>query len=183
MFFDNVVLSSFAVLALFSAELFHPVLAVEFYNLQDDYGHLVSKNLDENFEIAWNCTWLIICDFGGVMEMKKIVDAVHKKTVIFFVDELKKLFPEEEFNEKDAFDNEFWKNELEEFACSRPEEEKEKLETIPVLDYGSEICRNKTPDDKAECQKLEEATEIYMDVMMKYRNRCMGAIGKEALEK
>ncbi|GBN29146.1 hypothetical protein AVEN_275058-1 [Araneus ventricosus] len=169
-------------IVLFSTEFFYPVQAVDYFNLEDDYALLDSENLDEGFDVAWTCYWLIMCDFGKIMEFKEAVDAAHNKTIIYFVDEAIKLFPELELNKEDAFNEEFWQNELEDLACSLPEDERVKLKTIPILDYSSEICRSTNPEDRAECRKVEEATEICVQVMMKYKDQCLEVMGKEAAE-
>ncbi|GFS50869.1 uncharacterized protein TNIN_165551 [Trichonephila inaurata madagascariensis] len=109
----------------FVVATFLGVVSFNFTQAIDDLGSFGSEeDSDENMNVAQQCVWYIICDYNEIMEIKTIVDALDNKTVLYVMSELRKLFPDVDIPNESAFENEFWKNDLQDLACSLTKEDR-----------------------------------------------------------
>ncbi|GFS86531.1 uncharacterized protein NPIL_521861 [Nephila pilipes] len=163
----------------FVAVAFMVVVSFNFIEAMDDLGSLSNED-DSDGNFAQQCTWYIICDYHQIMEIKTTADALDNKTVLYVVSELRKLFPDIDLPTELAFENEFWKNELEDIACSLSKEEKLNILNIPLPDYISKVCESEEGAD--ECEKMSIASEINSKMMEKYTERCTETKSNEKKE-
>ncbi|GFQ88524.1 uncharacterized protein TNCT_598371 [Trichonephila clavata] len=130
--------------------------------------------------VAQQCVWYIICDYHQIMEVKTIADALENKTVLYVISELRKLFPDVDIPTESAFDNEFWKNDLQDMACSLTKEDRANIMSIPLPDYTTEVCEREGGEE--ECDKISAASELSGKMMEKYQKQCTESLSKEKEE-
>ncbi|GFQ83976.1 uncharacterized protein TNCT_52681, partial [Trichonephila clavata] len=95
---------------------------IQAFDNLDSFGN--EDDSDKDMNVAQQCVWYIICDYHQIMEVKTIADALENKTVLYVISELRKLFPDVDIPTESAFDNEFWKNDLQDMACSLTKEDR-----------------------------------------------------------
>ncbi|PRD25033.1 UNVERIFIED_CONTAM: hypothetical protein NCL1_42064 [Trichonephila clavipes] len=135
---------------------FNSIQAIDYIDMADKFD---AEDIDELTRIAWRCTWLIMCDFHKIFEIKTIINEVKPETVYFFLSELRKLYPEKE---KDVTD------------------EEDRLSSVNLTDYMIEKCEDEEISE--ECERLTYAVDKNKDVMEKYKEQCMEIISKEQEE-
>ncbi|GFW52670.1 hypothetical protein TNCV_2392501 [Trichonephila clavipes] len=94
--------------------------------------------------------------------------------------ELQKIFPDVDVPIESVFKNEFWKNDLQDMACSLSKEYKTKIMSIPLPDYMAEVCE--TEGGEEECDKMSAASELNGKMMEKYKTQCVESARKEKEE-
>ncbi|GFS30654.1 uncharacterized protein TNIN_247611 [Trichonephila inaurata madagascariensis] len=52
---------------------FNSIQAIDYFDMADKFD---AEDIDELTRIAWRCTWLIMCDFHKIFEIKTIMDEV-----------------------------------------------------------------------------------------------------------
>ncbi|GFS86537.1 uncharacterized protein NPIL_521891 [Nephila pilipes] len=162
--------------------LYYVSLGIDYFEVVED---LDQEDLEELNRLAWRCSWLIMCDFHKIYEIKTIIDVVDPKTVYFVLDELRKIYPEksDDVSDEDVFQDDFWHKKAEGIACSLTQEEKDRASALNITDYMMEKCEEIEGEEiSEECQKLTDATEKNKDVMEKYKEQCMEVIAKEEEE-
>ncbi|GFW52659.1 uncharacterized protein TNCV_2392391 [Trichonephila clavipes] len=158
---------------------FNSIQAIDYIDMADKFD---AEDIDELTRIAWRCTWLIMCDFHKIFEIKTIINEVKPETVYFFLSELRKLYPEKEkdVTDEEVFQDDFWKTRAEGIACSLTQEERDRLSSVNLTDYMIEKCEDEEISE--ECERLTYAVDKNKDVMEKYKEQCMEIISKEQEE-
>ncbi|GIY23470.1 hypothetical protein CDAR_456181 [Caerostris darwini] len=118
-------------------------------NLDKDAG-FGTEDLDEEVLFAWECFWHIMCEFGSVMELKKIINLADDRTTLHVLQELRRIAPDKNITDEQALDDEYWKNEAESIACFLTDEEMEGIRAIDLEPYVEKVC-DEDYEDKQEC--------------------------------
>ncbi|GIY23469.1 hypothetical protein CDAR_456182 [Caerostris darwini] len=117
-------------------------------NLDKDAG-FGTEDLDEEVLFAWECFWHIMCEFGSVMELKKIINLADDRTTLHVLQELRRIAPDKNITDEQALDDEYWKNEAESIACFLTDEEMEGIRAIDLEPYVEKVC-DEDYEDKQE---------------------------------
>ncbi|GFQ93158.1 uncharacterized protein TNCT_641211 [Trichonephila clavata] len=167
--------------AFFVVVVFLGVVSFNFTQAIDDLGSFGNEDdSGEDMNVAQQCVWYIICDYHEIMEIKAIADALDNKTVLYVISELQKLLPDVDIPTESAFENEFWKNYLEDMACSLTKEDQSNIMSIPLPDYISEVCEREGGEE--ECDKMSAASELNGKMLEKYQQQCTESLSKEKEE-
>ncbi|GFW52664.1 uncharacterized protein TNCV_2392441 [Trichonephila clavipes] len=165
----------------FVVAIFLGVVSFNFIQANHDLGSFGSEDdSDENMNVAQQCVWYIICDYNEIMEIKTIADALDNKTVLYVISELRKLFPDVDVPTESAFENEFWKNDLQDLACSLTKEDQSNIMSIALPDYIAEVCE--TEGGEEECDKMSAASDLNAKMLEKYQKQCTDSLSKEKEE-
>ncbi|XP_055931595.1 uncharacterized protein LOC129961969 [Argiope bruennichi] len=150
---------------------FSPLQALDYLDFQQDETGLGGKDLDEEYQLAWKCTWFVFCDLHHIMEAKTLVDGLDNRTVLYLANEIRAMFPDIEVTDEEIFDTEAWERRAEQIACSFTDEDREKLRQIPLTDYASEVCEE-TREDREECNKLAATADKSKEIITNHKEEC-----------